>query len=146
MPLFDYADLVWGDKHNVNLMSSLQILQSKAAKIVLDRHLYSSASHALATLKWVTLEKRRFMRRCAHIYKCLNGIVEHSLILTKHEDDKSQPHYQFRNRNCYRNPMGNWFVENTIHSNEENNWAPGRNLTAIHMYLVNSLCCQHGES
>ena len=21
--------------------------------------------------------------------------------------------------------MGNWFVENTIHSNEENNWAPG---------------------
>ena len=59
---------------------------------------------------------------------------------------KSQPHYQFRNRNCYRNPMGNWFVENTIHSNEEINWAPGRNLTAIHMHLVNSLCCQHGKS
>ena len=29
--------------------------------------------------------------------------------------------------------MGNWFVENTIHSNEENNWAPGRKLTAIHI-------------
>ena len=87
MPLFDYADLVWGDKHNVNLMSSLHILQNKAAKIVLDRHPYSSASHALATLKWVTLEKRRFMRRCAHVYKCLNGIVGHSLILTKHEDE-----------------------------------------------------------
>ena len=87
MPLFDYADLVRGDKHNVNLMSSLQILQNKATKIVLDIHPYSSASHALATLKWVTLEKRRFMRRCAHVYKCLNGIVEHSLILTKHEDE-----------------------------------------------------------
>ena len=50
MPLFEYADLVWGDKHNVTLMSSLQVLQNKAAKI--DRPLYSSASHALATLKW----------------------------------------------------------------------------------------------
>ena len=36
MPLFEYADLVWGDKHNVTLMSSLQVLQNKAAKIILD--------------------------------------------------------------------------------------------------------------
>ena len=27
MPLFDYADLVWGDKRNATLMSSLQVLQ-----------------------------------------------------------------------------------------------------------------------
>ena len=60
MPLFDYADLVWGDKHNVILMTSLQVLQNKAAKIILDRPLYSSAKHALAILKWVPLEKRRF--------------------------------------------------------------------------------------
>ena len=60
MPLFEYADLVWGDKHNVTLMSSLQVLQNKAAKIILDRPLYSSASDALTTLKWLTLEKRRF--------------------------------------------------------------------------------------
>ena len=32
MPLFEYADLVWGDKHNVTLMSNLQVLQNKAAK------------------------------------------------------------------------------------------------------------------
>ena len=60
MPLFDYADLVWGDKHNVTLMTSLQVLQNKAAKIILDRPLYSSATHALATLKWVPLEKGVF--------------------------------------------------------------------------------------
>ena len=30
-PLFEYADPVWGDKHNVTLMSSLQVLQNKAA-------------------------------------------------------------------------------------------------------------------
>ena len=45
MPLFKYADLVWGDKHNVTLMSSLQVLQNKAAKIILDR----------------------FQRRCVHV-------------------------------------------------------------------------------
>ena len=60
MPLFDYADLVWGDKHNVTLTTSLQDLLDKAAKIILDRPLYSSATHALATLKWVPLEKKAF--------------------------------------------------------------------------------------
>ena len=34
MPLFEYADLVWGDKHNITLMSSLQVLQNKAAKVI----------------------------------------------------------------------------------------------------------------
>ena len=79
MPLFEYADLVWGDKHNVTLMSSLQALQNKAAKIILDRPLYLSASHALATLKWIPLEKRRFQRRCVHVHKCLNGLINHEI-------------------------------------------------------------------
>ena len=86
MPLFDYADLVWGDKHNVTLMTSLQVLQNKAAKIILDRPLYSSATHALATLKWVPLEKRRFQRRCIYVYKCLNGLVEHDMNFIKQQE------------------------------------------------------------
>ena len=57
MPFFDYADLVWGGKQNVTSMTSLQVLQNKAAKTILDRPLYSSAMHALASLKWVPLEK-----------------------------------------------------------------------------------------
>ena len=42
MPLFDYADLVYGDKHNSSLiyMSSLQILQNKAAKFDPYIHLH----------------------------------------------------------------------------------------------------------
>ena len=68
MPLFDYSDLVCGDKQNVTLMTSLQVLQNTAAKTILDRPLYSSATHALATLKWVPLEKRRFQRRCIYAY------------------------------------------------------------------------------
>ena len=69
MPLFDYADLVWEDKHNVTLMTSLQVLQNKAAKIILDnRPRYSSATHAVATLKWVPLEKKAFSEK---MYLCV---------------------------------------------------------------------------
>jgi hypothetical protein len=66
MALFDYADLVWGDKHNSTPMSSLQILQNKAGKFILDKSLYSSASSAsdaLITLKLVSQEKKRYQRR-----------------------------------------------------------------------------------
>ena len=28
LPIFDYADLVWGDKNNVELMNDLQVLQN----------------------------------------------------------------------------------------------------------------------
>ena len=79
MPLFEYADPVWSDKHNVNFMFSLQVLQNKVAKIILYLPLYSSASHALATLKWIPLEKRPFQRRGVHVDKCLNGLINHEL-------------------------------------------------------------------
>ena len=81
MPLFDYADLVWGDKHNSTLMCSLQVLQNKAAKLILDKPLHSSASDALATLKSVSQEKRRYQRRCVYVYKCLNGLIHHNMNL-----------------------------------------------------------------
>ena len=53
MPLFEYADVVWGDKHNETVMSSPQVLQNKEAKINLDQPLYLSALCALATLTWI---------------------------------------------------------------------------------------------
>jgi hypothetical protein len=37
LPIFDYADVIWGDKNNIVLMNNLQILQNKVPKIVLDR-------------------------------------------------------------------------------------------------------------
>ena len=101
MPLFEYADLVWGDKHNVTSMSSLQVLQNKAAKIILDRPLYSSASHALATLKWIPLEKRRFQQRRVHVYKCLNGLINHELTLVTQQH---QQKYNTRNKVNLRLP------------------------------------------
>ena len=114
MPLFEYADLVWGDKHNVTLMSSLQVLQNKAAKIILDRPLYSSASHALATLKWIPLEKRRFQRRCVHVYKCLNGLINHELTLVTQQH---QHNYNTRHKVNLRLPCvrRNWGKQRTAY-------------------------------
>ena len=59
MNLFDYADIVWGDRDNKVFMKSLQILQNKVAKVILDRPNRSSSSDALATLKWESIEERR---------------------------------------------------------------------------------------
>ena len=36
LPLFDYADIIWGDKNNTGLMNGLQTLENKAAKLILD--------------------------------------------------------------------------------------------------------------
>ena len=52
LPLFDYADLVWGDKNNKVLMDHLQVLQNNAARIILDIPKYCSASQALDQLSW----------------------------------------------------------------------------------------------
>ena len=113
MPLFDLCrpSLVWGDKH-VTLMTSLQVLQNKAAKIILDRPLYSSATHALATLKWVPLEKRRFQRRCIYVYKCLNGLVEHDMNFIRQQE---QHDYNSRTKLNLRLPSvkRNWGKQRT---------------------------------
>ena len=61
------------------LMSILQVLQNKVAKIILDRPLYSSSTHALDTLKWVPLENWHFQGRSIYVYKCLNGLFEHDM-------------------------------------------------------------------
>ena len=51
MPLFDYADFILGGRHNVTLMSSWQNFAEKGCQMNLDRPIYSSAMHVLATLK-----------------------------------------------------------------------------------------------
>ena len=97
-------------------MPSLQVLQNKAAKIILDRPLYSSTSHALATLKWIPLEKRRFQRRCGsvNVYKCLNGLINHELTLVTQQ----QQHYcNTRNKVNLRLPSvkRNWEKQRTTY-------------------------------
>ena len=58
LPFLDYCDIVWGDRNNKLLMDSIQVLQKRAAKIVLNRPVYSSSTQALLDLKWKELHVR----------------------------------------------------------------------------------------
>ena len=58
-------------------MLQLQSLHNKAAKIILDLPIGSSASEALNKLNWKTLARRRAEHRATFIYKCLNNLFSH---------------------------------------------------------------------
>ena len=107
LPLFDCGDLVWGDKDNIVLMESLQILQNKAAKIILNRNPLSSASDAHNTLGWRKLAVRRYYHRCVHIFKNINGLCTPGLNLKSFQETHS---YNTRNKNNLRLPKvkRNW--------------------------------------
>ena len=36
LPIFDYADIIWGDKGKAALIEQLQVLKNKAVRIILD--------------------------------------------------------------------------------------------------------------
>ena len=75
-PILQYANIVWGDKNSVVLMNLIQTLQSRAAKLILDRPIYSSATDALKTLNWLDLKTRRSAQRCIFMFKLLDNQVE----------------------------------------------------------------------
>ena len=68
IPILEYASIVWGDKNNKVLMDSLQVLQNKAAKLILDRATHSSSTKALVGLNWMNLSTRRLMQQCLNFH------------------------------------------------------------------------------
>lgn len=82
LPLFDYADIIWGDKNNSSLMDQLQILQNKAAKTILDVPYLSSSTEALNKLHWHPLIYRRYLHRILTIFKCKNNLTDFDFELT----------------------------------------------------------------
>ena len=68
LPLFDYGDIVWADKSNKCLMDDLQILQNKAAKVILGLPRATSSTEALETLHWAKLYLRREKHRRAAVF------------------------------------------------------------------------------
>ena len=91
----------WGDKDNVSLMKELQILQNKAAKLILDRSPHSSSTDALTGLRWLNLEERKKCHRCIYAYKCINGQLNHSLDIVRKSDMHS---YNTRNNDTIKLP------------------------------------------
>ena len=116
VPLFDYADVIWGDKFNDTLMSQLQILQNRAAKLLLDRPKYSSASEALDILNMETLSSRRRQHRLVFLYKILNQLVNFNFNLYYKSVDIHN--YNTRNKENFRLPKTrtNWGRQTTLYS------------------------------
>ena len=50
IPILEYESIVWVYKNNIVLMDSIQVLQNKAAKLVLERATHSSSTQALVDL------------------------------------------------------------------------------------------------
>ena len=80
-PIFEYNNILWGDKRNTVHMDTLQILLNRAAKIILGRDVRDSATQALKDLNWLTLVKKRTSDRCIFVYKCLNNLISLILVL-----------------------------------------------------------------
>ena len=77
--ILEYSSIVWGDKNNKVLMDSIQVLQNKAAKLVLDRVTNSSSTQALLDLNWMNLSTRRLMQRCFSLYIVLLMTVKETV-------------------------------------------------------------------
>ena len=61
-------------------MDSIQVLQNKAAKLVLDRATFSSSTQALLDMNWINLSSRRSMQRCLFMHKLINDSERNSMI------------------------------------------------------------------
>ena len=107
LPLFDYADIVWGDRGNSTLILQLQSFHNKAAKIISDLPVGSSASEALNKLKWKPLTRRRTEHRAIFINKCLNNLFSHRFNI---EFNKDKHDYNTRSKNNIRKSASsrNW--------------------------------------
>ena len=86
---------------------NLQILQNKAAKIILDRQLHSSASEALDSLGWKPLHLRRRFHCCTMIFKCSNGFIDFNFNFVR---NNTIHNYNMRSREDFHLPRvrTNW--------------------------------------
>ena len=98
-PLFDYADVIWGDKDNTTLMADLQILQNKAAKVILDLPGHASSTDALG---WPTLSQRRLVNRYRITFKYIHGLVDCDFNILRNSDIHC---YNTRRKNDFRLPL-----------------------------------------
>ena len=112
LPLFDYGDVVWGDKNNAVLINQLQVLQNNAARTILDLPKYASATQAIDQLTWKPLvSRRRFHHRLA-MSKCQNGLVN-----LNHNFRKNADHgYDTRGSEKIRVPKAktNWGQQDSL--------------------------------
>ena len=72
---------MWGDKSNNTLMGQLQVLQNKAAKVLLNLPPRSLSTEAVDRLDLKTFSKRRHFHRCFMMQKYLSGEIESVIVI-----------------------------------------------------------------
>ena len=72
---------MWGDKSNNTLMGQLQVLQNKAAKVLLNLPPRSLSTEAVDRLDLKTFSKRRHFHRCVMMQKYLSGEIESVIVI-----------------------------------------------------------------
>ena len=70
-PLFDYADVAWGEISE-GCCKELHRLQNRAAQIILRKN---TSNDTFCVLNWLNLASRRKMHKCIPVFKCLNNLV-----------------------------------------------------------------------
>ena len=93
---------MWGDRGNASLMSELQVLQNKAAHLILDLPEHFSAAEALERLGWKPLLRCRKEHHAIFMYKLINNHFCHSIPITFNDDFHS---YYTRLRMTFINPV-----------------------------------------
>ena len=71
-PHYNYCDVIY-DGCSQKAKQDLQRNQNYAAKALLGRKKYSSASSALKDLKWLPLDQRRKLHTGVFVHKAING-------------------------------------------------------------------------
>ena len=84
---------------NASLMSELQVLQNKAARLILDLPVHFSAAEALKRLGWKPLLRRRKEHHAIFMNKLISNHFCHSVPVTFNDDFHS---YYTRSRNDIR--------------------------------------------
>ena len=95
-------------------MNQLQVLQNKAAKIILDMPMRSSATEALNELGWKSLEQIRLLHRLTMAFKYLHGHVDMELDVKL---NRNVHNHDTRRRNDVRLPLNkrNWGQQRFIY-------------------------------
>ena len=130
LPLFDYCDIVWGDRGNSWSMKTLQVLHNNITRVILDlppmfsatetlnrssgrmrRHIrdinqsakfkFSTSMHTHLHLHWKPLSLRRSNHRSIFMYKCINNLIEHDFQMILNQDFHS---YSTRSKKNVRRP------------------------------------------
>ena len=69
----DYCCEVWGSRYDVHA-NRLEILQKRAARMILNANFYSPSSELFKRLNLLPFQKRVMYFRCIFIFKCINDL------------------------------------------------------------------------